>query len=50
MGGKVPALNALAPTQSEPAFLATQILVLAAFVAIAIGGTVRFHNPQVRTA
>jgi len=34
---KVPALKALAPTQSEPPFLVAQGVVLAAFVAIAIG-------------
>jgi hypothetical protein len=34
---KVPALKALAPTQSEPPFLVAQAVVLAAFVAITIG-------------
>ena len=34
---KVPALKALAPTQSEPPFLVAQGVVLAAFVAIIVG-------------
>jgi hypothetical protein len=33
---KVPALNALAPTQSEPPFLVTQIAVMAIFVVLGI--------------
>jgi hypothetical protein len=33
---KVPALNALAPTQSEPPFLVTQIVVMAIFVVLGI--------------
>lgn len=33
---KVPVLKALAPTQSEPPFLLTQLIVLALFIALAI--------------
>jgi hypothetical protein len=33
---KVPALNAMAPTQSEPPFLVTQIVVMAIFVVLGI--------------
>lgn len=40
---KVPALNALAPTQSEPAFKLTQGVVLLAFIAIAVLAVRRFH-------
>jgi hypothetical protein len=40
---KVPFLHALAPTQSEPPFLVTQIVVLAAFVALGIVAVIRFH-------
>jgi hypothetical protein len=47
---KVQALHALAPTQSEPAFLATQITVLALFVVIAIAAAIRFRSPPIRTA
>jgi hypothetical protein len=38
---KVPALNALAPTQSELPFLLSQVVVLAVFVALAIAAVIR---------
>ncbi|HEV3339729.1 MAG TPA: hypothetical protein VG125_05215 [Pirellulales bacterium] len=41
---KVPALTALAPTQSEPPFLVAQTVVLALFVAIGIGSVIRFRG------
>ncbi len=44
---KVRALKALAPTQSEPPFLVTQIIVLAVFIAIAIGGAIRFRGQPI---
>jgi hypothetical protein len=40
---KVPALQALAPTQSEPPFQAAQIALLLIFVALTILATVKFH-------
>ena len=40
---KVPALRALAPTQSEPPFAATQIAVLVVFIALAIASAVKFR-------
>ena len=40
---KIPALRALAPTQKEPPFLAAQLAVLVAFLAIGILATLRFH-------
>lgn len=40
---KVPQLHALAPTQAEPPFLITQLVVLAIFVVCAILGAIRFH-------
>ena len=40
---KVSVLKALAPTQSEPPFAVTQIIVLIAFIVIAIAGTKRFR-------
>src|SRR6266404_6648848 len=46
---KVPALHAVAPTQSEPSFLLTQLAVLALFVVIAIGATIRFRRAGIRT-
>jgi hypothetical protein len=35
---KVPLLNALAPTQTEPPFLITQVVVLAIFVVLTVLG------------
>jgi hypothetical protein len=40
---KVPALKDLAPTQSEPPFLAAQLVVLAAFVVLGVLAARRFH-------
>jgi hypothetical protein len=40
---KVPAINALAPTQSEPPFVVAQAVVLLAFVAISVLAVKRFH-------
>ena len=45
---KVPALEALAPTQSEPPFLAAQILVLLIFVGLTILAAKRFHLQPAR--
>jgi len=47
---KVPALKALAPTQSEPPFLIAQLVVLAIFLTIAVRLGIRFRGPSVRTA
>ena len=47
---RVPALNALAPTQTEPAFKITQLVVLLAFVAITVLATTKFRRAQLRTA
>jgi hypothetical protein len=41
--GKVPALHALAPTQSEPPFLISELVMLAIFVALGIAATRKFH-------
>jgi hypothetical protein len=40
---KVPFLQPLAPTQSEPPFLVAQIAVLVIFVALGILAAIRFH-------
>ena len=40
---KVPALNALAPTQSEPPFAVTQAAVLAIFILIALIAVIKFR-------
>ena len=45
---KVPGLNALAPTQSEPPFLLTQLALLALFVVFAIAATIKFGAAPVR--
>ena len=41
---KVPALKAMAPTQSEPPFLVAQLVVLVLFVVLTILAAKRFHN------
>jgi hypothetical protein len=45
---KVPALKDLAPTQSEPPFFLTQLIVLVACVTIGILGTIRFRPESAR--
>jgi hypothetical protein len=48
---KIPALHALAPTQTEPAFQRTQLVVLVLFVILAIVAIVRFRiDPPPRSA
>jgi hypothetical protein len=48
---KIPALQALAPTQSETPFVVVQAIVLLAFVALGIAATRRFHaGPVASTA
>jgi hypothetical protein len=46
---KIPALHALAPTQTEPSFKVTQLFVLAIFVVLAIAATIRFRIEPIRT-
>jgi hypothetical protein len=41
---KVPALKAMAPTQSEPPFLVAQLVVMALFIALGIAAAKRFRN------
>jgi hypothetical protein len=40
---KVPALNALAPTQTEPAFLLAQLVTLIVFLVLTVLATKKFH-------
>jgi hypothetical protein len=40
---KLPALHALAPTQSDPPFVITQLVVLVIFVVLGIVALLRFH-------
>ena len=44
---KIPPLRNLAPTQTEPPFKVTQLIVLVAFVALAIVAAIRFRNAPV---
>jgi hypothetical protein len=46
---KVPSLHALAPTQSEPPFKATQLVVLVVFIILTILAAKRFHPAAART-
>lgn len=41
---KVPALTALAPTHSEPPFVAAQVVVMALFVGLGIAAVKKFHG------
>jgi hypothetical protein len=45
---KIPALHALAPTQTEPPFKFTQFVVLALFVLLAIVAAIRFRIEPIR--
>jgi hypothetical protein len=47
---KVPALKAVAPTQSEPPFAIAQLVLLAVFIVLGIFAAIRFRNEQLRTA
>ena len=47
---KVPALRVLAPTQSEPPFAVTQLVVLGLFVVLTIIALIRFRSEQLRMA
>ena len=47
---KIPALRALAPHQSEPPFLVTQLVVVALFIVLGIFAASRFRNEPIRTA
>jgi hypothetical protein len=47
---KVPALNAMAPTQSEPPFKITQVVVMAIFVVLGIFAAKGFRERTVRAA
>ncbi|HEY3204503.1 MAG TPA: hypothetical protein VGL03_12695 [Thermoanaerobaculia bacterium] len=47
---KVPALKAAAPTQKEPPFLITQLVVLALFAVLTVLVAIRFRAQSIRTA
>jgi len=46
---KVPALKVMAPTQTEPPFKVTQLVVLALFVVLGIVAAIRFRPEPIRT-
>ena len=46
---KVPALKVMAPTQTEPPFKVTQLVVLALFVVLGILAAIRFRNEAILT-
>ena len=46
---KFPSLNALAPTQKEPPFLVTQLIVMAIFIVLTIFAVKRFREEPVRS-
>ena len=45
---KIPALKAMAPTQSEPPFKLTQLVVLALFVVLTLVAAIRFRPEPLR--
>jgi len=47
---KVPALKALAPTQSEAPFKLTQLTTLVLFIVLGILAAIRFRNEELRAA
>ena len=47
---KVPALGALAPKQTEPPFVVTQLVVLVLFIVLTIAAAKRFRGEPVRMA
>ena len=47
---KVPAINALAPTQKEPPFLIAQIIVMLIFIGLTVLAVKRFHIEPARSA
>jgi hypothetical protein len=46
---KIPALKNIAPTQNDPPFKLTELVVLAAFIALGIVAAIRFRNEPVRS-
>jgi len=47
---KVPALKEIAPTQAEPPFKFTQLIVLVIFIVLAIAAAIRFRGAPVSTS
>ena len=47
---KIPALKEIAPTQNDPPFRITQLVVLAVFIALGIAATIRFRAEPAASA
>jgi hypothetical protein len=47
---KIPALKAMAPTQSEPPFFVTQLVVLVLFAVLTVVAVISFRKEPVRVA
>jgi hypothetical protein len=47
---KLPPLKAMAPTQSEPPFLISQLAALVLFIALTVVAVIKFRHEPVRTA
>ena len=47
---KVPALKALAPTQSEPPFLISQVVVMVIFIGLIIAAAIKFRPDALNPA
>jgi hypothetical protein len=47
---KIPALKNIAPTQNDPPFKLTQLVVLVTFIALGIAAAIKFRNEPVRSA
>jgi hypothetical protein len=47
---KVPGLSVMAPKQTEPPFVITQLIVLALFIVMTIVAVKRFHGAPIHTA
>jgi hypothetical protein len=46
----IPALKALAPTQTEPTFKLTQLVVLGLFVVLSKVSAIKFRSEPIRTS
>ena len=47
---KVPALRAMAPTQSEPPFKIAQVIVLVVFIVLGVFAVKKFHPERAQAA
>jgi len=47
---KLPALKEIAPTQNDPPFKLTQLVVLVTFIALGIAAAIKFRHEPVRSA